>query len=341
MSSSSIPTASANTCDTKTKRFNLKLPQSVRGIFEEPYDAYLQYLLSLADHYNTSIEDRFEESLAKLPKNFQGSTSRWTLWVSKDIRQLFDERKAVLAPNKTHGGFVEVLLAHRLALAESGQLIPFEKERFASDAMKKPSTKQAKKPFGSDVTMSISQNMFALNPNYTLLNLFPSNQIGTDLVFGQDSSQDSFGERSAFSLNSFDSQGSVLPKKLSRNVDLTIQTGDDLRAKRLRYTYEKAAPYPTPSPYLNHATTLNNLNDELNGLNMFYAPTEECFPSPDIYEATKLNNLPVQQNMGFEFNFNHDLQKEQTLPDLGPLYQPISLQLGDALLDFGHIIPNI
>lgn len=90
--------------------------------FNEPYDQYLLYLLNLSGDLVTF------DPLHVDPKTTKISTgqSRWTVWVSREIRDRFNVRKNVLAPNKTHGQFVELLLAFKESLVEKNFNVPFQ-----------------------------------------------------------------------------------------------------------------------------------------------------------------------------------------------------------------------
>lgn len=50
-------------------------------MFEEPFDAYLYYLLTISSSLNDNFNDEVEFGVKDLPKNTLGSASRWTLWV--------------------------------------------------------------------------------------------------------------------------------------------------------------------------------------------------------------------------------------------------------------------
>ncbi len=60
------------------------------------------------------------------PKNSKTTSSqpRWTVWITKDIRDRFLERKAALAPSKTHGHFIELLLAYKDSIDTDSTMFP-------------------------------------------------------------------------------------------------------------------------------------------------------------------------------------------------------------------------
>jgi hypothetical protein len=83
----------------RNPRFNLKISPTLRSRFEEPYDAFLGFLLEISRDQPSFDRFQFELKDSKAP---QGQ-NRWTVWVSRDIRDRFNQRKAVLASTKTHG----------------------------------------------------------------------------------------------------------------------------------------------------------------------------------------------------------------------------------------------
>nr|KAJ3418190.1 hypothetical protein HK105_000218 [Polyrhizophydium stewartii] len=89
-------------------RFNIKLPLSMRTKFEAPFDRYLWSLLVETAHLAALPDMTAHEQRIRA---VSGSIkSRWTLWVSRHVRDVFYERKQALAPSLTHGQFVEALL---------------------------------------------------------------------------------------------------------------------------------------------------------------------------------------------------------------------------------------
>jgi hypothetical protein len=93
----------------------------------EPFDAYLKYLLDLTVHLKESDLFQFELD-ENAPPNFDyigAKNFRWTLWVSKQVRDLFDDRKTALSPEKTHAGFIELLFSIRNYLDSKNQLAKF------------------------------------------------------------------------------------------------------------------------------------------------------------------------------------------------------------------------
>lgn len=117
--------------NSSPKRFNLKLPPLIRPMFEEPFDAYLLYLLNLTaslTSFDALTNACYETSYNLTPV----TTSRWTLWISREIRTLFDDRKSILAPTKSHGGFVEILISYRNQLKKRGELPYFGSQSLSS-----------------------------------------------------------------------------------------------------------------------------------------------------------------------------------------------------------------
>lgn len=92
----------------------------------EPFDAYLKYLLVLTVQLKKCDLDQIQFGEHALNFDYSGSkNSRWTLWVSKQVRELFDDRKNELCPEKTHGNFVELLFCIRNYLESKNQLLKF------------------------------------------------------------------------------------------------------------------------------------------------------------------------------------------------------------------------
>ncbi|KAJ3353515.1 hypothetical protein HDU91_005885 [Kappamyces sp. JEL0680] len=333
--------------DTKaTKRFNLKLPPNIRTLFEEPFDAYLYYLLDISAALTGPFDTKLEDRLSELPPNSQGSSSRWTLWVSKGIRELFDERKLVLAPAKTHGGFVEMLLVYRNQLADNGELPPFVKD--GHSLSKKSSQTSSTIGINSDVFSPglaspflfspFQDDVFTFGSTMTLMDNIPTH-VHPELIFGQDSSSllQSYGMDSQSSGNTSVSVKRVVRKKPSLSVHTARDQGPYENAKKSRYTLSSKPPLaPFGHPGYQSATTMTNLNEDLNGLHIMFSPPVESFPmlpSADIMEATKLQ----YHSYSLVNPFEPRLSKEDTLPDLGPLYQPLSYQFGDLTHDFGFL----
>ena len=105
-------------------------------MFEEPFDAYLGYLLQLTKDIVPTDKDLEIALTCYSPKLVSNNSSRWTLWVSMDIRSQFDQQKGLLMPNRTHGSFVEFLISYRNYLESRGELPPFF-------AVKKPYSKSS------------------------------------------------------------------------------------------------------------------------------------------------------------------------------------------------------
>ena len=89
----------------RRNRRNIKLSYDVASRFEKPYEQYLEWLLqvSIMRQESFGFEWRSETRTSRKEK-------RWTLWMSVDLKRLYDERKATLAPDMSHGEFVVALL---------------------------------------------------------------------------------------------------------------------------------------------------------------------------------------------------------------------------------------
>ncbi|KAI8911028.1 hypothetical protein EDD86DRAFT_204238 [Gorgonomyces haynaldii] len=109
---------------TRQPRFNLKISPLLRPRFEEPYDAYLNHLLELSKDLTTFEPLQID---GKASKTTAGQ-NRWTVWVSREIRDRFAMRKQVLAPSKTHGQFIELLLLYKESLVEKGYPVSFHSQ---------------------------------------------------------------------------------------------------------------------------------------------------------------------------------------------------------------------
>ena len=114
-----------------SKRFNLKFPQVLnfnqecRKLFQEPFDAYLVYLLQLVSEVNPKKLDLEKQIEPFAPSFERENTVRWTLWVSSDVRRLFEHQMSRIFDVHTHNGFVLFLLGYRNYLASIGKLPAF------------------------------------------------------------------------------------------------------------------------------------------------------------------------------------------------------------------------
>lgn len=111
-------------------------------------------------------------------------------------------------------------------------------------------------------------------------------------------------------------------KAIRQRPDLSINTFGD--TKKPRYSYGKPPLPPNMNSHFSHSNTVTSLNDDFSAL---FAPTQLDFPSLDIIEATKLQNLNYgnQQEALFNEFERKFLSKDDTLPDLGPFYQPLNV----------------
>ena len=120
---------------SSSKRFNLKFPQALnfnqecRKLLQEPFDAYLVYLLQLVSKINPRKLDLEKQIEPFAPSFERENTARWTLWVSSDVRRLFEHQMSRIFDVHTHNGFVLFLLGYRNYLASIGQLPAFVPKR--------------------------------------------------------------------------------------------------------------------------------------------------------------------------------------------------------------------
>ncbi len=246
-----------------------------------------------------------------LPSNGQNSANRWTLWVGKDIRDRFDERKALLAPAKTHGGFVEMMLRFKVYLAEQGSLPVFDAKQFASSSQKR---------FQKNTQKNENQQL-SNNYNYPSLFNFESTMTLNDPL-AVDSSSYSY-ELSVNGVPAHDSE-------------LNLYSANTFLRQGLEAAEENMNSRKQKLNFDDSADTMHNLNDILNGIaepiaeNSFFQ--FNLNPHPYIpYENQNLfyNDGGLQAHMQME-----------ALPDLGPFYQPVSFNIGDQVHEFGYI-PNL
>ncbi|KAJ3135600.1 hypothetical protein HK101_004105 [Irineochytrium annulatum] len=96
---------------SRTKRHNLKLSCEHKHRFMEPFNEFLEHLLSVlplkpdATANTSQCKAMLASSLAGAPKG-----SDWTIWISLECRARFLERKKNYAPGSTHSEFIEFLL---------------------------------------------------------------------------------------------------------------------------------------------------------------------------------------------------------------------------------------
>jgi hypothetical protein len=89
----------------RRNRRNIKLSYDVASRFEKPYEQYLEWLLQVSIMRQESFGFGWRSETRTSRKE-----KRWTLWMSVDLKRLYDERKATLAPDMSHGEFVVALL---------------------------------------------------------------------------------------------------------------------------------------------------------------------------------------------------------------------------------------
>ncbi|KAJ3150310.1 hypothetical protein HK101_001983, partial [Irineochytrium annulatum] len=98
--------------DSKPLRFNLKLSVDHRSRFNPPYDDYLNSLLDSLDiylqHHSTIPASVKSPALQRAPRG-----SKWTVWISLELKERFGRMKELVVPGGTHSEFVEVLLMLR------------------------------------------------------------------------------------------------------------------------------------------------------------------------------------------------------------------------------------
>lgn len=315
--------------DTKaSKRFNLKLPPTIRQMFHEPFDAYLGYLLE-----NTLDLKEIDINLEHRLKGFTSypstaSSARWTLWVSREIRQLFDQQKSNLAPLRTHGAFVELLLAYRNYLESIGSLPKFVASR---------------RHYGQERAPTIPSNTYVADhglppfqpmiPYQYGMYAYPQNlTINTDPAFlatmgstprfinRQESVSSSDSYSNLFhsdppSMRNFDyaSRDTLfaanpaptlqhIPRAATESSLFNTRSRDEYdtfsKSKKSRYTYAKP-PMPTSYSDSQFSTTVgSSLGAELDEFSLLLSPDPNLTmyqsekPSFDIIKATQLQDRP-------------------------------------------------
>jgi hypothetical protein len=222
----------------------------------------------------------------------------------------------VLCPSKTHAGFIELLLAYRDQLEETGNLPFFDREALASISRRNSSSNSngaLQSPRSATPGLS-SDNFFS----YSMMDpaVYPHSNAHQGFNYYLPDNQ----------FNAPDMGLEFVPrteKKLARErPDITIQTSSE--AKKPRYSLGKPPLPPNLTSYFSHSNTVTSLNDDFSGL---FAPTQGSFPSFDIVEATKLyeRNYGNEHEQFFNDFENNYLTKDDTLPDLGPFYQPLNV----------------
>jgi hypothetical protein len=260
-------------------------------LFQEPYDAYLGYLLKLT--LNLSEFDPLLEAKQKEFSLFVGSSSsnRWTLWVSKDIRQLFDQQKSLLASSKTHGAFVELLLIHKQLLESAGLLIPFQYNKKQFDT----------KSDRHDMSMQSAYSLTPVTPHFMGFQQF--NHFNSQLTLSSDMGSSVDMLQDPLLLTPNDSMASmfldnypVYKEQPQENLRLRHDTPFD--PKKSRYTYGKQEMQYTPR-------IITNFQNDFNSMPL-WTPTsalESELPSPDVLSATNAAMLSPT-NFGDTFVMN-------------------------------------
>ena len=259
------------------------------------------------------------------------SSARWTLWVSKDIRDRFDERKLILAPSKTHGGFVELMLLYRNKLAESGQLPVFEAKMIESSPKKISSSSSS----SSGATSKRNSKRAASDagnstfPTPPLFNFASTMTLNDQMVI--DASSYSYAMNGT---PAFDSEASFYTN--SSHIGSAPFAFHNLSNDVAKEGY----PDLTSNPIYASAETVHNFDDVLNTLaapliDTNYFPMEQFM---DQHQAVSFLNAasyayPQKPQQMQE-------PQENYLPDLGPFYQPVSYNIGDKVHEFGYL-PNL
>jgi hypothetical protein len=312
-----------------SKRFNLKLPPNIRAHFMEPYDAYLAYLLELTKgltSFDSNMDQRLRDNLV-CPTL---SNQRWTLWVSRDIRSLFDQQKQILAPTRTHGCFVELLLVYRNHLESQNKLPVFvnTKRGFSTSLTTLDnSSNNLLDPVWSEDNKSLLSanlfkypvehpfsfhNQFGVRSELDKINLeqhLSLNDLSTSEKIQEARkaflSQDALLPRTLHKFDSMLSQDSFLPTSTSYMntpqsptdplTPVSRSRDDDELSevkKKPRYSYEKANLSLMGDSF---STTLTNgLDIGIENLQLYSPWSEDFILSPDVLKATELEPIDNQ-----------------------------------------------
>ncbi|KAJ3100413.1 hypothetical protein HDU97_002245 [Phlyctochytrium planicorne] len=123
--------AAAALDQNRSIRYNLKLPSDHRARFSTPFDDCLDTLIDLLWSYvrsqhppSTPLSDFSETSihpnLVKRAKAVAPKGSKWTVWVSRDLKEKFAEAKETFGKKWTHAEFVELMLIIRDIVPHNG-----------------------------------------------------------------------------------------------------------------------------------------------------------------------------------------------------------------------------
>jgi hypothetical protein len=278
-------------------------------MFLEPYDAYLGYLLELT--MNLKQFDPILEARLKDYSLFAGgsSSNRWTLWVSKDIRQLFDQQKNILAPLKTHGAFVEMLLTNKQLLESQNMLPPFIYTKKSYQDNRSEISQRQELSTSIQTTFPILSPVSPISPHFP----FPQfNHFNSQLTLSSEmgSSGDMFQD--PLVTQSMDTLGHAFYEQYPNNISVeTIPQGNvDSLLYQHHAQYDVAKPsgyaYATAQQQRLHTPRIvTNLNMDLDALKLWtpVSPDQEL-PSPDVLQATNFASINATTNFGETFVIN-------------------------------------
>ncbi|KAJ3271487.1 hypothetical protein HDV01_006617 [Terramyces sp. JEL0728] len=321
-----------------SKRFNLKLPYHARSQFMEPFDDYLGYLLQL-----TSNLTAFDPNLCRedAPVPCSGS-NRWTLWVSKEIRQQFDKQKAILAPLRTHGAFIELLLAYRNYLDQQGTLPVFTHSKTSHH---RNSTSHPYYPHQSVARMPSYSHNWAAQHSSSIPNMF--NQIKAErypemnYMYYVDERLDSAIPKTIHPLDTFISQDSMFPSINTSFSNLPQSPSDsaatrqkdeepERATKKLRINTLDSPTYISPYLASPFSTNFYCLNNGLENLKLEYRSNETLdgdLASPDVLKATQLDFYYAQKPPR-PYPLSND---EETAIDLPFVFYPNGTELNEVI----------
>ncbi|KAL5036064.1 hypothetical protein RTP6_003667 [Batrachochytrium dendrobatidis] len=104
------------------ERFNIKLPNVLREKFKEPCDIFLLNLLQTSMHIKTLPDmDNYTKRIHSMAGR---GGQRWTLWLSRDLRDLFVQRKEEIGSRYTHAEFIELLIVLKELIESETPLAP-------------------------------------------------------------------------------------------------------------------------------------------------------------------------------------------------------------------------
>ncbi|KAJ3256705.1 hypothetical protein HK103_005200 [Boothiomyces macroporosus] len=325
-----------------SKRFNLKLPYHARSQFMEPFDDYLGYLLQL-----TSNLTAFDPNLCRedAPVPCSGS-NRWTLWVSKEIRQQFDKQKAILAPLRTHGAFIELLLAYRNYLEQQGTLPVFTHSKTSHH---RSSTSHPYYSQQSVARIPSYSQQWPVQHSSSIPNMFPITHVKQEqypemnYMYFVDDRLDSAIPKTVHPLDTFLSQESVFPSintsfnnvpQSPSDSSATRQRDEDVQertSKKLRINTMDSPSFI--SPYLASPFSANfyGINNGIENLKLDFRSNETLegdLASPDVLKATQLDFYDAQKPPR-PYPLNND---EETAIDLPFVFYPNGADLTNEVI---------